>query len=192
MKVKSIKKITDEKFMNMYAATYIDNDGNEKQWTFVSRNEEPVCMTGKHKPNAVVIVAYHTELNKLVLEKEYRIPIGNYEIGFPAGLIDVNESPADAAVRELFEETGLIATDIIKNSPPIYSSVGMSDESVMMVYVACKGESTTRYNEASEDIEVMLCSQEDVRDILDNGYTNFIGAKAWFVLVEFARTGKIF
>ena len=37
---------------------------------------------------------------------QYRPPVEAFCVEFPAGLIDEGESPADAAVREIFEETG--------------------------------------------------------------------------------------
>ena len=40
------------------------------------------------------------------LVKQFRPPVGHHTIEMPAGLIDEGESPAQAALRELKEETG--------------------------------------------------------------------------------------
>ncbi|KAG8142573.1 putative ADP-sugar pyrophosphatase-like isoform 2 protein [Naja naja] len=41
----------------------------------------------------------------MVLVKQFRPPIGAFCLEFPAGLIDSNETPEVAALRELEEET---------------------------------------------------------------------------------------
>lgn len=42
---------------------------------------------------------------KVVLVLQYRPPMENLSLEFPAGLIDAGESATEAAERELFEET---------------------------------------------------------------------------------------
>lgn len=48
---------------------------------------------------------------QLVLERQYRYPIGEVMIEFPAGKLDPGESPWLCAQRELQEETGYTATE---------------------------------------------------------------------------------
>jgi ADP-ribose pyrophosphatase len=56
-------------------------------------------------PDGVLVVATDTS-GKLLLFEEYKYAIDSYVLTFPAGGIDKNESPAEAALRELREETG--------------------------------------------------------------------------------------
>ena len=58
----------------------------------------------KH-PGAACIVA-EFENGKLLLERQYRYPMGKVMIEFPAGKLDRGENPLVAAQRELKEETG--------------------------------------------------------------------------------------
>ena len=49
---------------------------------------------------------------ELLLQKQFRPPVDKVCIEIPAGLIDKGESPDDAAIRELKEETGYVGTVI--------------------------------------------------------------------------------
>ena len=45
--------------------------------------------------------------NEIIIIRQFRPPTGKFSIELPAGLLDKpGESVADAAVRELYEETG--------------------------------------------------------------------------------------
>lgn len=138
------------------------------------------------EPDAVVIVPYHTERDRLVITREYRVPLAGVEYGFPAGLVDDGETIQEATVRELYEETGLSVTRILKIGPPVYSSAGMSDESVSLVYVECTGEATSAGNEGSEQIEVLFVSAQEAALLCRNPALKF-DAKAWLVLTAFAE-----
>ncbi len=61
--------------------------------------------------NAVVILPVN-ENNEVIFVKEEREVIGRISMGLPAGMIDENEDPKDAAKRELAEETGIEAKSL--------------------------------------------------------------------------------
>jgi ADP-ribose pyrophosphatase len=48
---------------------------------------------------------------RLLMERQYRYPLGHVTLEFPAGKIDPGEAPFTTAVRELAEETGYRATE---------------------------------------------------------------------------------
>ena len=138
-----------------------------------------------------MIVALTSDDNRLVVTKEFRVPIGGYEYGLPAGLIDGKESPHDTAIRELEEETGMEFVGFIKGlSPLVYNSPGMTNEGVYMAYAWAKGEPNTKGNEASEDIEVLLLSRDEVKKLMDRRDL-MIGAKAWMVFDRFVEHGDV-
>ena len=56
-------------------------------------------------PGAVMIVPLLDD-GSLLLERQFRHPVGRVMLEFPAGKIDPGEPPFDCAVRELLEETG--------------------------------------------------------------------------------------
>jgi len=187
IKIKGYRKLTAEKWLNLFEVRYIGRTGNEKSWQIASRQNEPKCLTGSYRqPDAVVIVPFHTARNKMVIIREYRVPLDGYEYGFPAGLVDNGESAEQAARRELMEETGLKVSRFIKVSPPIYSSAGMTDESVAMVYVECEGEPSNSANTDSELIEILFISPDEALDLLSDTTLKF-DAKAWLAISQFAE-----
>lgn len=55
-----------------------------------------------------VIVLATTERGEIVLVRQFRPALGEYTLELPAGEVDEGETPAEAAVRELYEETGYV------------------------------------------------------------------------------------
>ncbi|MFH2059996.1 MAG: NUDIX hydrolase [Pseudomonadota bacterium] len=191
MIINDVKKITNYRFLNLFSVQYKDQKDCEKEWIFASRSNHDNPLKSQSKiPDAVVIVPYHIQREELVLIKEFRVALGGYQYGFPAGLVDKGESIEQAGSREFLEETGLTITRIIKTSPPIFSSSGLTDESISLFYVECTGEASNHYNEASEDIEVVFFSQKDAGNILYDDTVKF-DVKTWIVLQNFAAQGKV-
>ncbi len=60
-------------------------------------------------PGAVVIIPLLDD-GKVVLERQFRYPIGEVMFEFPAGKLDAGEHPQYCGQRELLEETGYSAT----------------------------------------------------------------------------------
>ena len=173
VKVKNIEKLADTKYLKLYNANYINKKGTLRNWTIASRKSiedlnNKFFDNGEDKPDAVVIIAKHIEEDKLVLIKQFRVPINDYVIELPAGLIDKGESFIETVERELKEETGLdlVKLDEKKTNKKVYVSVGMTDESISLVYCSCSGEPSNENLEDDEDIEVILVSKEEAKELL--------------------------
>ena len=191
MKIKAVERLTDYKHLNLYSIQYTDRADNFRLWYVASRNDPPRCVSGNFDtPDAVIIVALHRARARLVVIKEFRVPLGGYQYGFPAGLVDDGETIEAACRRELYEETGLSIDKVIKVSPPVYSSSGMTDESVSMVYVECSGEISNTGNSSSEDIHPFLVSPEEALALCRQpDYP--VDVKTWLVLSGFGETGRV-
>lgn len=63
----------------------------------------------------VTIIALTRE-NKVLMERQWRYPVGKEFLELPAGTIDEKENPLESAKRELLEETGATSNNWVKLS----------------------------------------------------------------------------
>ena len=172
------KILAETKFLVFKQLTYLDKSGQERKWDMVSR-------TGG--VDAVMIVPFYGD--KLVVTREFRVAVGGYEYSFPAGLIDAGEAVEETARRELYEETGLELRKILAVSPPVYNSPGLSDEAVTLVYAEVGGTVSQEHLEASEDIETLFLTRDEVAALMHDR-TKHIGAKAWIEFYHFVNNNN--
>ena len=172
-KVKNIKTLSATKYLSLYSADYINKKGDLRKWTIASRKnletiENKFFHDAEDQIDAVVILANHVDENKLVLIRQFRVPINNYVIELPAGLIDGNEEIEEAVKRELKEETGLDLIEIDREGTKekVYISAGMTDESVAFVKCTCNGTVSKENLEDDEDIEVIMVTKEEAKEFL--------------------------
>lgn len=192
MKILEAAIVTKLKFVTLFAVSYLDRKASTRGWYMVSRCEQPKCITGKiRQPDATIIVPYHREQQKLVVIKEFRVPVGDFMFGFPAGLIDPGEDMAVTAGRELHEETGLDLVRVYRHSPAIFSSAGITDEAISMVFAEVTGTPSIRHNSDSEDIAIYLMDRKEVRDLLAKTDIVF-GARAWLAMDAYVRMGRAY
>ncbi len=191
MEIFQIEKITDCKYLNLFSIQYKDRAKNIKNWVFASRSQDPDPLNhGRVSADAVIVVPFHRQAKKLVIIKEFRLALGSCQYGFPAGLVDPGENIVQAGERELLEETGLAVTRVLKQSPPIYSSSGMTDETISLLFVECDGSPSNFFNEMSEEIEVIMLSREAAKGLISKQDLKF-DVKSWMVLSMFADYGII-
>jgi ADP-ribose pyrophosphatase len=79
-------------------------------------------------PGAVLIVPVLDD-GRLILEHQFRYPLGRVMLEFPAGKIDPGESPEATAKRELLEETGFTAREW-RHLGTLHPCPGYSDERI--------------------------------------------------------------
>lgn len=184
-----VNKLTNRDWANLYEVRFRHKTAKEKLWIMCSRKQRPV--RDSSRADAVVIApTIETEAGtRLVVTREFRVPIWDFEYGFPSGLIDEGETVEETVSRELKEETGLDLVKINHISSPVYSSAGLTDESCHMVLVEATGQPSGELLEDSEDIEVVFLDVAGVRELLASDKK--VAAKAWGLLRHFAAVGRI-
>jgi ADP-ribose pyrophosphatase len=179
MKILRSFKLYTTTYLNLIQTKYLNKKNKEKNWFWVQRPES--------QP-AVIIIA--TMNDKLVVIKEFRIPIKDYEYGLPAGLIEPNQTIKQTVILELRQETGLDVDHFITEpSPIVYNSSGLTDEGCSIVYVEATGTLSKIYQEDSEEIEPFLMSKEEIKNLMDDARAKkiHVGAKAWIVFENFIK-----
>ena len=166
-------------WINKYVLKFRLPDGRDYQYEAVSRKPLDVYKAeletqGPVDPqvDAVCIVGYTAE-GSFLLIKEFRFPMNRECIAFPAGLRDAGESVEECASRELREETGYDLARNADDTPvrihsfvqPGFSSLGVGDESIAMVFAQVEKVGEPR-SESTEFIEVFELPRTDIARFL--------------------------
>lgn len=121
----------------------------------------------KHNGAAAVIAI--TEDNKLLLVKQYRKALEDSIFEIPAGKVDRNENPLEAAQRELMEETNYEAKEWYKLVDMSVSPGYLTEKITLFVardlYVSKKGLKL----DADEFVEVYELDRQSVENLIQTG-----------------------
>jgi ADP-ribose pyrophosphatase len=123
---------TEAKWVELKKIEYVDQTGRERVWEVASRKTR-----GSAGVDAVAIgtiLRHPSRPPSTILVLQYRPPINAVTVEWPAGLVDAEESPEEAATRELKEETGY-AGRVLSVSPTIASDAGLTTANMQLVMV---------------------------------------------------------
>jgi ADP-ribose pyrophosphatase len=119
----------------------------------------------------VVPVVFDVEGNaSVLLVSQYRPPYEELVLEIPAGMRDIEgEDVAEVARRELAEEAGMVAGDLLPLTD-IYPSPGLTD-SVTTIFLAthCGETETDRQGPEEEAMEAALYPLEEALSMIDRG-----------------------
>jgi ADP-ribose pyrophosphatase len=137
----------DGRFLKVFRDTVRLPDGQVAEREFV-----------RH-PGAVMIVPIADD-GRLVVERQYRYPLGQVLLEFPAGKIDPGESTLHCAQRELLEETGYRAREWA-NAGRMHNAPAYSTEFIEIWFARGLVAGPTQLDEG-EAIEVLLLGESDL------------------------------
>ena len=114
-----------------------------------------------------VCVVALDEGDNVVLVRQYRKPVEQFLLEIPAGGIEPGESPEDAVRRELQEETGYVAGQLLHLSS-FWTTPGFCTE-LMHSYVATGLRAGSISQDEDENIQVEKVPLSDTRDLIRRG-----------------------
>lgn len=117
-------------------------------------------------PGAVVILPVFDD-GKVLLERQFRYPVNQVFIEFPAGKIDPGENPLDCAKRELEEETGYTASSW-QFLCTIHNAIGYADEHLDL-YIARGLKAGERKLDEGEFLEIFTTTVPEMLDSIREG-----------------------
>lgn len=193
-KYTGIHKLSDNQFLNLFKLDALTDTGRKFDYFFVSRRkaENIKILTKDMKAEGVVIYpVLKDDPEKIVLLRQYRYPIGDYLYELPAGLIDGDETPQEAAVREMKEETGLNfevyygGNDAYRRS--FFMGAGFTDESCNAVFGYADGEISREELEDTESIQVIIVDKAEAARILKE---EKVSIRAAYLLMNFLHADR--
>jgi ADP-ribose pyrophosphatase len=117
-------------------------------------------------PGAVVVVPLLDD-GQVVLERQFRYPIGQVMIELPAGKLETGEDPLLCGLRELQEETGYTAAEWAY-AGQMHLAIAYSTE-VIHIYFARGLSSGARQLDAGEFLDVFTASAQQLLDWCADG-----------------------
>lgn len=176
MKIISEKKICSTPRFDVIESTYEDMADETKEWYHVRRPDT----TGV----ALVPFLMTPEGPRLVIIKEFRIPIGSYVWALPGGVVDKGETIVEAAKRELKEETGYDLVKVMQVSPAVCTSPHIVNEYTYIIMCMVEGSPSNRENEETEDIKIHTMSNDQLQTIMgdkSNKISSLVLLASWLM-----------
>ncbi|CEJ90391.1 hypothetical protein VHEMI06179 [[Torrubiella] hemipterigena] len=121
----------DARWVTLKRINYTDQQGKARTWETAERLTRPA---GGVDGVGILAILSKPDGKHILLQKQYRPPIDKVTIEIPAGLIDEGETPEQAAVRELREETGYMG-NVADVSPVMFNDPGFCNTNLNMVQV---------------------------------------------------------
>ncbi|KAE8454515.1 hypothetical protein EG329_000138 [Mollisiaceae sp. DMI_Dod_QoI] len=122
----------DARWTRLILTKYTDPLGKERTWEHAERPTRPK----NSEVDGVGIVAILDKPTgpEIILQKQFRPPINAVTIEVPAGLIDAGETPEEAAIRELKEETGYVGV-VSETTPVMFNDPGFCNTNLRMIHM---------------------------------------------------------
>jgi 8-oxo-dGTP pyrophosphatase MutT (NUDIX family) len=125
----------------------------------------------------VALVVPVTESGQFIMVEQYKHAIGEITLEFPAGLIEVSESPESAAKRELMEETGYLTETCSRLVMACDNPTKSSGNLHIFLGTGARFVSAPKLD-SSENIKIKILSREELIAQIMSGRVRVSGSIA--------------
>jgi ADP-ribose pyrophosphatase len=138
-------------------------------------------------PGAVMVVPLLGD-DRVIVERQWRYPMGRAMLEFPAGKLEPGEPVLDCAVRELIEETGYRAAEWAR-AGILHNAIGYSDEGIEIWFARglVLGE---RSLDAGEFLDVFEASVDELEEGARRGEITDAKTLIGLLWLAHCRTGR--
>lgn len=180
MKLLHMEQVRDGRYLKNYELTYENRAGQEKKFEMVSHNRLSDASELGQRVSGMSIVVMRGD--ELLLLREFRMAVNRPIYNLCAGMLEAGEDIEDTIRRELYEETGLTLTRVVKLLRPAFAAVGLSDIKNCIAFVEAEGE-ISDHTSPNEEIYAAFYSREETQKLLD---TEDFSSRAQIVAYMFA------
>lgn len=154
VRIISSKILYEGKWVKLRKDEIIKPDGTKATHEIAERND------------CVIIIAVKNK--KFTMVRSYRYAVDDKSWEFPTGFINKGEIPEKAAIRELEEETGLVA----KNLKPLglfWAWPGFLTSKAYVYYADSFSLGKTSLDETESDMEIAYFTQDQIKTMVTDG-----------------------
>ena len=128
-------------------------------------NEHPFIIL---EGNDWINVIAKTSSEELVMVKQYRFGTSKFELEIPGGIIEKGETPIEAGIRELREETGFVG-NVHKYLGHVDPNPAFQANKCHTVLIENCQKLEEQELDPGEDIETEIMSERKVKKLIDKG-----------------------
>jgi len=133
-----------------------------------------------HAPDGVIVLAVTTQ-DEIVLIRQFRPALQKWTLEMPSGGIDAGETPEQAAIRELYEETGYRADNV---TALVDGFIYLNRSDARTYAFFADGVVKDTDFQSKENIEVLAVSSARYKEMMQRGEIDQFSSLALLALAD--------